>query len=354
MSKTEQKTTSPETSNAEASPKENTATHLRNLLQIQNSWGRWFFMGLTSVILCTLGPLSIFAPFPLLSVFLLYGRLKGHILGLGILLLLVAFSAQLDRSHLIMGIFLMNFLFAALLAEIILRQEHPITGLLKAGGGIVLIVAAIFTMIYLSSDFSLEKYLSTAISEKLTQFKTENAKLLEESGEEAAVLKDLLDKPERLVADVIPWLPSMAFATIFIYLWINLFMALQNIRAWRFFTPYKYALKELVYFKVNEYLVWPLIAGLGLVLAGEHFVGKLGMAFGQNLLTGLSVFYFLQGFGVLLDFLTHVKIFGFMRSLFTVFTIYLEWRIVVIIGVFDLWFDFRKFLKKNDKEGDSL
>ena len=76
---------------------------------------------------------------------------------------------------------------------------------------------------------------------------------------------------------------------------------------------------------------------------------------GRNLLYCLGVFYLFQGFGVYNDFLKFLKIGGFIKTLFIAFTLILAAKFLAILGIFDLWFDFRRFFTnlKKDK-GDTI
>lgn len=37
-----------------------------------------------------------------------------------------------------------------------------------------------------------------------------------------------------------------------------------------------------------------------------------------------------------------------------IITVFAVWRVLVIVGVFDMWINFRKYFKKKDNEGDML
>lgn len=69
----------------------------------------------------------------------------------------------------------------------------------------------------------------------------------------------------------------------------------------------------------------------------------------------MGVFYLFQGFGVYNDFLKYLKIGGFIKTMFIAFTFILANKFLAILGIFDLWFDFRRFFtnKKKD-EGDTI
>ncbi|MBN2645912.1 MAG: DUF2232 domain-containing protein [Desulfuromonadaceae bacterium] len=94
------------------------------------------------------------------------------------------------------------------------------------------------------------------------------------------------------------------------------------------------------HFKLNEWLVWLLIvAGFGLLVPADAVKWSA-----LNLLTVLLPLYFLQGAAIVTYFLKK-KAFSTLSQVFT-YVIMLAVNplpaIVTALGVFDLWFDFRK------------
>ena len=64
-----------------------------------------------------------------------------------------------------------------------------------------------------------------------------------------------------------------------------------------------------------DFCIWILILALSLFLGGEYLLGDRSVVIGMNLLVGAGVFYFFQGFGLLMDLLKHMKIVGMVRTL---------------------------------------
>ena len=79
-----------------------------------------------------------------------------------------------------------------------------------------------------------------------------------------------------------------------------------------------------------------------------EFLGEWGPVMGISLLKILGVFYFFQGFGIYVDFLDHVRIFGFLRSILVVLIVLTANQMLALVGLFDMFVNFRKFLKKKD------
>ena len=95
-------------------------------------------------------------------------------------------------------------------------------------------------------------------------------------------------------------------------------------------------------------MVFLLIAGLGLAVGGEHIGLAAYEAWGFTIIKCLGLFYFFQGFGVFSDFLSFIGIAGFFRTLIVMAIIFMANYIIALAGLFDNWFDFRRyFIKRN-------
>jgi uncharacterized membrane protein required for colicin V production len=66
----------------------------------------------------------------------------------------------------------------------------------------------------------------------------------------------------------------------------------------------------------------------------------------MTLIKCLGIFYFFQGFGVLSELLNFLGLFGFLRTLIVIVTIFTGNYLVAVAGLFDNWFDFRKYFNK--------
>ncbi|MBL6991192.1 MAG: DUF2232 domain-containing protein [Bacteriovoracaceae bacterium] len=322
----------------------------------QLTWAHLIFLGVSSVLLCSFAPLSIFAPFPLTMAFLLYGNLKTWGMGLGCFLLLSVLSFQYEVPQLLSGLFVVAFFYALLLSRIIWKQIHPQVGFVKTGLILVSITFGIVFLIAIISEKSLLGQLEEIITSAIMQFKTQNPSFLKGGGNDARVLQDLFANPKDIAKEILYWGPATIFISVFIGLWPNLFMVLRNGRVWRKKIHYQYLTKDFIHFRVPEIFVWPLIVSLVLLLGGEYIIGEFGPIIGGNLLYSLGIFYFFQGVGIYLDLLTHLRIFRFFRTMLLVFTTIMAWKVLALIGVFDMWINFRKFFKKNNNnksEGDN-
>lgn len=321
------------------------------------SFGKLMFLAVISVALCSFGPLSVFAPVPLILSFLLYGRLTtlfiGGVCTSALWFVSVKFAIPLE----IAGMYLTALLYAILIAEVVLRNINPVKGLIYAGILLVTIVGGSLIAYDQLGKSSVKAELSASVNQLLAMVKERNKNntALQSNGEEARAVQDFLAKPEVLVNEIYSILPAIIFVFVFFGLWISLYMTLRNSVIWRYKNLYSYSLKDLINFRVPDFFVWPLILSLVFVVGADYGLPKVTEIIGSNLLYCLGVFYLFQGFGVYNAFLKYLKIGGFMKTMFVVFTLVMAYKFLAILGMFDMWFDFRKFLtnKKKD-EGDIL
>ena len=328
-----------------------------NIFDQRASFGKLVFLAVISIALCSFGPLSVFAPVPLILAFLLYGRLTTLFVG-GISTSVLWFvSVKFAIPLIIAGMYLMAFLYAILIAEVILRNINPVKGLIYAGIILVTLIGSSLVIYNQISKVSVKAELKTSVIKLMTMVKEQNKEneALKTGGEEARAFLDFVSKPEELANEIFSLLPAIIFVFAFFGLWVSLYMTLRNSIIWRYKKLYSYSLKDLINFRVPEFFVWPLIVSLVCVVGADYGLPKIAEIIGSNLLYCLGVFYLFQGFGVYNAFLHYLKIGGFMKTMFVVFTLVMAYKFLAILGMFDLWFDFRKYLtnKKKD-EGDIL
>ena len=323
----------------------------------QASLGKLVFLAVIAVALCSFGPLSVFAPVPLILVFLLYGRLTSLFVG-GICTSALWFvSVKYAIPLVITGMYLSAFLYAILIAEIIFRNINPVKGLIYTGIILVTIVGSFLIAYNRFGKVSVKAELTSSVVKLMEMVKEQNKnnETLNSNGEDARALQDFISKPEVLANEIYGVLPAVIFVFSFFGLWISLYMTLRNSIIWRYKHPYSFGLKDLINFRAPDFFVWPLILSLVFIVGGDYGVPKAAVIAGNNLIYCLGVFYLFQGFGVYNAFLEYLKFGGFLKTMFVVFTLVMAYKFLAILGMFDLWFDFRKFFtnKKKD-EGDIL
>lgn len=312
------------------------------------------FLAIIAVALCSFGPLSIFAPVPLILAFLLYGRVTTVVLGvISAAILWFASMKFAQMPLLLVGVYAVAFFYAVLVAEVIFRNMNPVAGLIRSG--LILVTIAGVSLFWYNqlSKVSIKTQLSTAVESTFTKVRENNKEVFATGGEDARAVQDVLARPQELADEIYSILPAIVFIGSFLGLWVSFFMTLRNSLIWRYRHLYTYGLKDLIHFKAPEFFVYPLIASLVLMVGADYGLGKMASVVGGNLLYCLGVFYLFQGFGIYSDFLQYLRIRGFVKTLFIVFTLVMAFKFLAIIGMFDLWFDFRKYLTNtNDSKGE--
>jgi hypothetical protein len=314
------------------------------------------FLAMMAVALCSLGPLSIFAPVPLSIAFLLYGRVVTYSVGLFTLVTLWSLSAiQTGFPPYVAAAYLVVFIFAILISEIVKQNAHPVKGLFVTGLLVVTLVASALMGFDYFSKSSLKAEISKSVSTFVAQIKKQKEFSEGMSAEDERRIDDLISKPETIINEIYSSLPQIVFVSTFFGLWISLYVTLRNSVVWRYKNNYNFSLADLTHFKVPDYFVYPLIFGFVLILAHDQGLPKGSDVVGTNIIYCLGVFYLFQGFGVYNDFLKFIKIGGFIKTLFIAFTLIFGFRFLALLGLFDLWFDFRKyFINRKKDEGDII
>lgn len=320
------------------------------------SVGKLVFLAIISIALCSFGPMTVFAPVPLAIAFLLYGRLITFVMGVLSTALLWSFSVSMKGfPFFVAGMYLMAFLYAVLVAEIIFRNVNPVKGLTYAGLFLVILSGSFLIGYDKLSQKSLKTEVGNSVVSVMTELKKQKKDTSGISPEEQRAFDDFVNKPDLLTERIYTSLPLIVFVFSFFGLWVSLYVTLRNSIIWRYRVLYTYSLKDLTHFKTPEFFVWPLILSLVLLLGADYGLPAVSETIGRNLLYCLGVFYLFQGFGVYNDFLKYLKIGGFIKTLFIAFTLILAYNFLAILGIFDLWFDFRRFFTKTKKdEGDIL
>lgn len=322
----------------------------------QASVPKLLFLAIMTIALCSFGPMSIFASVPLAIAFLLYGRLIGFSLGAFSIALLWGLSLTVKGFPAgLVGYYGSAFLYALVTAEIVLRNINPVKGLIYMGLILVIISGSLVVAYDRLSPTGLKSEISQYVSSVLSQLKKSKQESSEVSGDEERAFDDFVNKPEALTNDIYSSLPLIVFCVSYFGLWVSLYVTLRNAIVWRYKAAYKYSLRDLTYFKAPEFFVYPLILSLVLWLGADYGLPKESEVIGRNLLYCLGVFYLFQGFGVYNDFLKFLRIGGFIKTLFIAFTFLLASKFLAILGIFDLWFDFRRFFTNSKKdEGDTI
>lgn len=168
-----------------------------------------------------------------------------------------------------------------------------------------------------------------AVRKEVAQLVSELQMLSQQQGTNPSEFNEL---KETLQAQLIHEFPSLVAVFYLVMAWVNLLLVLRFHRG-----PWGSDLGFLKHWKAPEWLIWPTIVAGGLLLL------DLGAAtwVGLNFFRFFMVVYAVQGLSVLAYLFDHWKIFGFLRSLGYILAIWPMMPLLLAIGFFDLWFDFR-------------
>ena len=309
------------------------------------SMGKLFLLGLISIALCSFAPLSFFASVPMSVAILLYGRQKSLILGASLLLISSYMASVFPPLVYLPFIYFGSLVLGVLNSEVIFRKWHPMKGISLYGVFAVLVIFLLVGLLIISSDQSVQQFSQSYVDGLFLKLREQNAELLQAGGEQARYLEDLLNNSKQVGEDIVKMAPAMIFVVTFFSLWASLFLVLRNDLIWKLKHAYPYGINDLIRFKAPDFFLFPLIGGLALTLLGD-IVGDGFFVLGQNILYGVGVFYFFQGFGVYIQFLDFARIFGFLRTLLVMMMLLFAFRLIVLIGIFDVWVNFPKYFKK--------
>jgi hypothetical protein len=316
----------------------------------QLTMGRLLLLGLSSVVLCVSLIMSVFAPFPLALAVILYGRLKGFLVGLAGLVLSFTFATLVYQNLTLFGFYACVMIFGIAIGEIIQRGISPVKGMVTFGLGFLLAIGGMFFFAVKSQDLTLEQLITKQIELSSDKIAEEKKAIEKSADKEAIEVLQLLENPALIAKELKEVLPSSLFIGVFLILWFNMFLALKSRRLLLSGHDYPYSERNLLNYKMPFSFVFILVVGLVLAIWGNDFGNPSFEMWGFTIIKCLGVFYFFQGFGVFSDFLSFLGIVGFFRTLIVMIVIFMANYLIAVAGLFDNWFDFRKFFLKRNKE----
>jgi Predicted membrane protein (DUF2232) len=316
----------------------------------QLSTGRLLLLGASSVILCISFIMAIFAPFPLALAVILYGRTKGILVGVAGLVASFAFAYFLYQDLTLFGFYLCVFIFGIGIAEIATRNVSPTKGIISFGLGFIALMALTFGVFLKSQHVTAEQFILEKIQQSAGKI-AEQKKIFEQSADKDSIqVLQLLDRPDLIAKEMVESFPSYFFIGVFIMLWFNAFMVLKSRRLLMSAHSFPYTERNLLNFKVPFGFVIILVVGLVLATWGVDLGGVFYESLGFTIIKCLGIFYFFQGFGVFSDLLSFIGVMGFFRTLLVMIVVFMANYMIAIAGLFDNWFDFRKYFVKRKTE----
>lgn len=316
----------------------------------QLSMGRLVLLGLASVVLCVSFIMSVFAPFPIAMAVVLYGRKKGYLTGLFGLALSFVFAAFVYSDLTLFGFYVSVLLFGWGIAEIALRNISPVKSLVTFGLAFLLIISTALGFVINSQKTTVHQFVLDLVQKSSDKIE-ERKKVIEQSGDSEAIeVLQILDRPELIAKELMESFPSYFFMGTFLMLWFNMFLVLKSRRLLLTGNDYPYSERSLLNFKVPFGFVLVLAIGLALAVWGEGFKIAHSEMIGLTIIKCLGIFYFFQGFGVFSDLLNFLGIVGFFRSIIVLVIFFMASYLIAVAGLFDNWFDFRKYFVKTKNQ----
>lgn len=311
---------------------------------------RPFMMGLTSVVLCLSVLMSVFCAYPLALVGISYGRVKMLVSCIFATILCYFITTSLSGDSVFFSFFLANVFMAVGLAEIVQRKFVAMKGIFGLGVIILIgIVSVGASQVYKDSD-SLTGYLEKELV-AIKPFLDEQKKKIQSAGKAGTEgAEQLMGDPKLLANYLIKEVPSVFIIYTFITIWVNMFLLLKSRRLISA-DDNGYNERQLLDFKMPDFFIWIVIVFLLGILFGDK-VAPWVYSVSLTGLKTLGVFYFFQGFSIYIELLDIIKLHGFFRSLLVVMTILTAGQVLAVVGLLDMFVNFKQLLRKKINRGE--
>lgn len=308
---------------------------------------RLLLLGASSVVLFMSYLMAVFTPFPVTMAVVLYGRIKGYLVALlGVLVCLLVGHFFASEAPFLMALFYgCMIVFASLIAESLLRDWPPVRVVVISGALVIVTLAGLASNWLIQHKLTPQAYVTQEVQEAIRQ--------LDAARKEGRFSQDLIDlglgqPPAEIAQQVLEHLPGYLCMAIFFILWVNMYLSLKGRRLLNPANVVAHDETELLSFRMPFPWIYSVVVGLALVVGADYLPYAWASAVGMNILRLVGVFYFFQGFGVMLAFLNHYGVMGFFRTLLVMGIVFLAPAAIALVGLFDTWFDFTKKLKKQN------
>lgn len=278
----------------------------------------------------------VFIPLTILYCSCKFGRIQGLIAFSFDLLLVAIILRMLDHGTILPMILVMQGSVGIILSELF-GKNHTLNKTVLAS--VLLIVAcstAVIAFESIQSHRTIQQMIEAYIGENLREGYQAYVQM-GASSDQVAVLRENMGL---IVSLLIRIYPALFFVTVTSVVWLNI-LAAQSIFP-RKGIPFP-AFGDLNMWKVPEHLVWIMIGGGGLLLIPLPWLNMVGL----NLLVVCLFVYFLGGLALVSFFFRTKNASRFVRLLFYLLIFLQQYLIlpVMALGLFDLWVDFRRYIK---------
>jgi hypothetical protein len=247
----------------------------------------------------------------------------------------------------LLGFYFMVLILGLGIGEIANRGISPVKGIVILGLSFMTLSGTLMFSYLKSQNVTLEQFIVRELKSSSDKLAEQKEAIAQSTDKNSVELLQLLDRPDLLAKQMIESLPMYFFVGVFVMLWFNTFLALKSRRLLLSGQDHAFSEKNLLNFKVPFVVIYPLIAGLAMAVFGT----KYGLeTWGLIIVQCLGVFYFFQGFGIFSDLLSFLGVRGFFRTILVMLTIFMANYLIAVAGLFDNWFDFRKYFVKQKTE----
>lgn len=261
---------------------------------------------------------------------------------------LLSFISQASVTLFGLVYYLFFVVVALVLSMVLLGKANPLHLIGKGTVIVFLFILVLYTLYSFSAGISpfdlLRQYFQLTIQEFI-DLRQENPQSLEQ----IAFLKENLGS---FVRYSVLLSPSVLFCSILAVMVLNLLIGR------RLFSPYVKGLDSVKFsrWRVPFGIVWAVIACIGLTLT-HRYLFEISFLFPIiiNTLIVLTFTYFLQGLTIIVFYLDKKGVRPFFRIAIYCFILLLFQTlgiVIVSLGFFDSWFDFRKLTKGVDKSNE--
>ncbi len=281
---------------------------------------------------------SLFSSLPTLSAYITEGRLKGT----AAVMFGALFSLLIGGTWacLIYAIVVAS---ASIIIGELIRSEKSFGSVFAASSLSIIAVYFLVFLIYAATrSTSLMESLIYIVGYGVDVLSTNYPQIIEQQ-----LMQTGMSKKELITATAIQ-LPSIIGVAIIAFVFINVMMSARSSKSISKFLK-KEHLKKV---RLPERMVWlAIIAGAFYLYSISDYNTSIGVkTMGIFFFRTLAVVYFLQGLIIINLFFTSMLGGGLLSVLLFSVMVVFAYMFVAAIGFFDLWFDFRKYIKKGEQQ----
>lgn len=282
----------------------------------------------------------IFIPLPILYYYSKLGRIQGLIV-FSVSLLVLAISLKILGSHVNLLSFFLSGSLGLIISEV-LRKSYSIEKTVLHS--VVALFALCFVLLIYYS-VKLGKTPWNLIEFHISESIQENIKLYSQLDAPSEQIDLIRNNAKAIITVIINLFPALVLTSVSFTVWLNILAGRLIFQRRGMWYP---DFGDLAYWKVPDRMIWfVIISGVLLLIP----VGMLKVV-ALNLLIIFLFIYMFQGLAIVNFFFKKKNVPGFFRVIcyFLIFAQQFLLMIVIGLGLFDVWVDFRKFNKKKMRD----